>query len=162
MIPVGTGSMTRPGAGGDHTGERMARREVRAMGKQIYGYSPAEHEYSVSVPKTSWRGIGSDEVTIYVSAHGGGTVGEEYAGNGWDYLVTSDGRPVLEGSDLRSAEGRAAGHAEMVRTLASFLSAAGESMAHSDTSEYASEYTADEAEWLAAEYERLGLFAAGE
>ncbi len=134
------------------------------MGKQIYGYGPAEHEFSVAVPEAM---TGDTPVMIYVSAHGGGTVGEAYAGNGWDYLVTSGDRVILEGSDIRSAEGRAAGHAEMARSLASFLSAAGESF-HSHehyqcdgwaASECASEYTPEQAEWLAAEYERLGMFA---
>jgi hypothetical protein len=130
------------------------------MSKQIYGYGPAEHEYSVSVPATSWRGVASDDVMIYVSAHGGGTVGEAYAGNGWDYLVTVDGRIMLEGSDIRSAPGRAAGHAQMARTLAAFLAAAGESLSYRDSdSEYAGEYAPEQAEWLAAEYERLGAFA---
>lgn len=130
------------------------------MGQQVYGYGLTEHEYSVSVPAIM---TGDGELIIYISAHGGGTVGEAYAGNGWDYLVTHDGRIVLEGSDIRSAPGRAAGHAEMARTLASFLSAAGESLALSgESSEYAGEYSADEAEWLAAEYERLGAFASGD
>jgi hypothetical protein len=128
------------------------------MGSQLYGYSPEEHEYGVKVPGLYG---GDGEVTIYISAHGGGTVGESYAANGWDYLVTSDGVTVLEGSDIRSAPARAAGHAEMARTLATFLSAAGESLAHGGSeSEYAGEYSADESAWLEAEYERLGSFAA--
>src|SRR6185503_869841 len=93
-------------------------RERSAMGQQIYGYGPAEHEYSVTVPELT---AGDPVIVIYLSAHGGGTVGEAYANNGWDYLVTSDGRPVIEGSDLRSAPARASGHAEMARALASFL-----------------------------------------
>jgi hypothetical protein len=127
------------------------------MGEQLYGYSAGEHEYAETVPAL----YGSDAaLVIYVSAHGGGTVGEAYANNGWDYLVTYDGQTMLEGSDLRSPEGRPASHAEMARSLASFLSAAGESLHYSgDRSEYAGEYSASEAEWLAAEGERLGLFA---
>lgn len=127
------------------------------MGEQLYGYGPGEHEYSVTVPALS---TGDTELTIYVSAHGGGTVGEAYAGNGWDYLVMSDGARMVEGSDIRSAPGRAAGHAEMARTLANFLSAAGESLyASGDESEYAAEYDEVERAFLVAEYERLGAFA---
>jgi len=133
-------------------------------GQQIYGYDASEHEYAVEVPPIM---AGAGEISLYLSAHGGGTVGKAYAGNGWDYLVVADGRTVLEGSDLRSPQGRPAGHAEMARALASFLSAAGESFAlRGEASEYAgdssreAEYSAAEAEWLAAEYERLGMFAA--
>ena len=134
------------------------------MGTQIYGYSPGEHEYSVGIPAMV---AGDAAMTIYISAHGGGTVGKAYAGNGWDYLVTRNGATVLEGSDIRSG-GMGAGHAEMARTLAGFLSAVGESFwSHEhmtrdgySASEYGSEYTAEEAEFLAAEHERLGAFAA--
>jgi hypothetical protein len=133
------------------------------MGDQLYGYTPAEHEYSVAVPELC---DGDSSLAIYVSAHGGGTVGEEYADNGWDYLVTVDGETMLEGSDIRSG-GMPASHASVARTLASFLSAAGESL-HSHehyvrdeygASEYAGDYTPEQAEWLAAEHERLGMFA---
>jgi hypothetical protein len=130
------------------------------MGKQLYGYSRDEHEYEVSIPQ-----IMTDDgpLIICMSAHGGGTVGKSYAGNGWDYAVyDEDGFPVIEGSDLRSPAGRPAGHAEMARALASFLSDYGESFAlagftigDGDTPEY----SPDEAEWLAANYERLGSFA---
>jgi hypothetical protein len=123
------------------------------VGQQIYGYGPGEHEYSVTVPPMM---AGDGEITVYVSAHGGGTVGEAYADNGWDYLVTAGGRTVLEGSDIRSPAGRAAGHEETARSVASFLSAAGESLAHGGE---ASEYTPEEVAWLISEYERLGLFA---
>lgn len=127
------------------------------MGTQVYRYTPAEHEYHVNVPQL-YRD--DPTVTLYLSAHGGGTVGEEYAGNGWDYLVTEAGQTVLEGSDLRSAPGRAAGHAEMAESLAYFLGAAGESLQHSGIrSEYVNEYSGSEAEWLAANHERLSLFS---
>lgn len=127
------------------------------MGTQAYGYGPAEHEYHVNVPQL-YRD--DPTVTLYLSAHGGGTVGEAYAGNGWDYLVTENGNTILEGSDLRSAPGRAAGHAEMAETLAHFLGAAGESLSMSgDRSEYASEYSETGREWLAANHERLSLFS---
>lgn len=127
------------------------------MGEQLYGYSPAEHEYSVKVPEIT---TGEAELVIYLSAHGGGTVGEEYRANGWDYLVTEAGRPVLEGSDLRSGDGRAAGHAEMARTLASFLASDGESFAyHPGRAELTAHYSAEEAAWLAANHERLSSFA---
>jgi len=130
------------------------------MGQQIYGYTPAEHEFSVTVPQLM---TGDPELIIYMSAHGGGTVGETYAGNGWDYMVTESGRTVLEGSDIRSAEGRPAGHAEMCVALCSFLGAAGESFRHSaGESEYATDYSAEEAEWLSANCERLGLYAQDE
>ena len=131
------------------------------MGQQLYGYGPDEHEYSVDVPAIN---TGDDvKITLYLSAHGGGTVGEEYAANGWDYLVTADGVTVLEGSDIRSAEARAAGHAEMARSLATFLAADGESLSHAYYgTRQGEQYGEAEAEFLAANYERLGCFALGE
>jgi hypothetical protein len=122
----------------------------------LYGYSTSGHEYSVSVPALC---RGDSEIIIYLSAHGGGTVGESYAGNGWDYLVTDDGRVILTGSDLRSAPARAASHAQMARSLASFLSAAGESLALYGDDPAEPDYSPGQAQWLAANYERLSLFA---
>jgi hypothetical protein len=136
------------------------------MGTQLYGYTTDEHEYSVTVPETMISG--DPELIIYMSAHGGGTVGEEYANNGWDYMITEAGETILEGSDLRSPQGRPAGHAEMALTLAGFLSAYGESFHYHthyardgwQSSEFADGYTETEAEWLAANYERLSEFSA--
>lgn len=130
------------------------------MGETIYGYSPDEHEYSADVPQLT---VGDPPLRIYISAHGGGTVGESYAHNGWDYLVTEDGRTVLEGSDIRSGLG--ATHGDMARSLAVFLSAAGESFHYHEhvsrdgwqQSEHASGYTPGEAAWLEANYERLSM-----
>ena len=43
MIPVGTGSVTRPGAGGDHTGRAYGESEEgKAMGKQILNQASSE------------------------------------------------------------------------------------------------------------------------
>jgi hypothetical protein len=130
------------------------------MGAQLYGYTAAEHEYSVSVPQLM---TDDPELMIYVSAHGGGTVGESYADNGWDYMVAESGSMILQGSDIRSPEGRAAGHAETARSLASFLSAYGESFRGRPVREGytpGGEYSAEEAEWLSANYERLSMFSA--
>lgn len=139
------------------------------MGTQLYDYTRTEHEYSVNVPQLM---VNDPELVIYMSAHGGGTVGESYAGNGWDYAVyeVCEGtcrcyELILEGSDLRSPAGRPAGHAEMAEALASFLSAAGEHFSYGHARychgecDYAGEYSPDEQEWLAANYERLSLFA---
>ena len=135
------------------------------MGTQLYGYTKDEHEYSVTVPQLS---TDDPELIIYMSAHGGGTVGKSYAGNGWDYMITESGETILEGSDIRSPAGRPAGHAEMAASLADFLSAYGDSF-HShehnrrdgwQASEFADGYTEQEAEWMAANYERLGMFSA--
>jgi len=93
------------------------------MGDQLYNYTRDQHEYHIEVPPVM---TGDEALEICVSAHGGGTVGKAYAGNGWDYAVYHDGLLVIEGSDIRSPEGRPAGHAETARSLASFLSAAGE------------------------------------
>lgn len=129
------------------------------MGPQLYGYLREDHEYVTEVPELS---AGDGELIICLSAHGGGTVGQAYAGNGWDYLVIAGGITVLEGSDLRSAEGRPAGHAEMARSLCSFLSAAGESLAYrGDRSDYAAEYGEHARQWLISQHERLALFAEG-
>ncbi len=131
------------------------------MGTQLYGYSRTEHEYQVLVPKTM-----SDDgwITIYLSAHGGGTIGKSYAGNGWDYAVYDGDSLVIEGSDIRSPEGRPAGHAETARSLCSFLSYYGEGFSYGDRSEldYADEYTEPGQEWLAANHERLAMFASEE
>ena len=51
-------------------------------------------------------------------------------------------------------------HADMARTLANFLAAAGESLRYSgDRSEYAAEYSGAAREFLESEYERLAMFA---
>ena len=132
------------------------------MGSQLYGYTTDEHEFSIVVPKMYER---DSDMVIYISAHGGGTVGESYSDTGWDYMVTDNGLTVLEGQDLRSG-GTPGSHEGMAATLASFLSATGESFQYHENvnrdrsqSDYADDYTVSEAEWLMANHERLGLFA---
>jgi hypothetical protein len=131
--------------------------------RSLYGYSLDEHEFSVEVPGQYAEGSGAAEpkVTIAISAHGGGTVGEAYAGNGWDYLVAADGVPVISGQDLRSAPGKAAGHAEMARSLAVFLSADAETLSRrpADRGSEGPDYSADAESFLIAEGERFSSFA---
>lgn len=118
-----------------------------------------EYEYSVTVPSL-WAAPNDDQdIVIRISAHGGGTVGESYAHNGWTYAVEVDEVTVITGDDLRS-NARAGSHAGMARTLASFLSAAGESLCLSgNRSEYASEYSDEARGMLENEYERFSMFA---
>jgi hypothetical protein len=112
-------------------------------------------EYEVTVPE---RYPGDPEIVIAISAMGGGTVGKTYRDNRWEYAVKVNGDVLITGDDLRSG-GMASGHAWMARTLAIFLSAAGESLRYSgDSSDYAGEYTGKVREFLEAEYERLSLF----
>jgi hypothetical protein len=116
------------------------------------------HEYTTGVTPI-YRSDGEHAVMIGISAAGGGTVGIAYASNRWSYTVTVDGEPVITGDDLRSG-GLGSTHAEMTRSLANFLAAAGESLSlFDDRSEYAGEYTPAQQEFLAAEYERFGMFA---
>lgn len=116
-----------------------------------------DYEYSMDVPELT---RGDDTLTIHMNAVGGGTVGEAYAHNGWEYAVTFNGDEVITGSDLRS-NATPGTHASMARTLAGFLSAAGESFSHSgDRSEYADEYMGSARDFLESEHERLSLFSA--
>lgn len=118
-----------------------------------------QYEYRVKVPSMYCAPSDEPSITINISAFGGGTVGESYADNRWSYLVTATDAIRISGDDLRSG-GTGATHAQMARTLASFLSAAGESLRWSgDDSEYAKEYTGRVREFLESEYERLGMFA---
>jgi hypothetical protein len=127
----------------------------------LYGYTLAEHEYQTTLPV-----IGSDDqpVVIAISAHGGGTAGESYADNGWDYVVYADGSEIISGQDLRSG-GMGATHAEMARVLCSFLSADAESLNymvrgfHCEDAGRLDVYDDVAREFLSAEGERLGLFA---
>jgi hypothetical protein len=125
------------------------------------------HEYTVTVPRMYVNAPDEPEIIVAISAHGGGTVGESYANNGWDYAVHVNGRELISGSDLRSAAMLTADsdqgtHAAMARTLCAFLASDGETLAHSrypDAPELSGEYDQDAGEFLAAEHERLGAFA---
>lgn len=116
-----------------------------------------DHEYTVIVPPLSDDDV---PVMIGISAAGGGTVGQSYADNRWDYAVYADGEMVISGQNLRSGR-MGATHAEMARTLCSFLSADGETLAHpgDDAPELTDTYRMHARTFLASEYERLGLFA---
>lgn len=81
-------------------------------------------EYSIDVPELT---SGDPQVTIEISAVGGGTVGQFYAGNRWEYNVLCDGKVVITGDDLRSAPAAGSTHAEMAVCLAGFLGAYAES-----------------------------------
>jgi hypothetical protein len=119
----------------------------------------SDYEYSVAVPSMYAAPNDDPNIFIRISAHGGGTVGESYAGNGWTYSVEVNGSALITGDDLRS-NATPATHAQMAATLANFLSAAGESLSlRGDRSEYRDEYLTRQREFLAAEYERLGMFA---
>jgi hypothetical protein len=118
-----------------------------------------EHEYSIDVPSLYMAPNYDATITIRMSAHGGGTVGESYAHNSWTYSVESNGTEIISGDDLR-CNGTPGTHAGMSRTLATFLSAAGESLRYSgDDSEYTHEYDEAQREFLTAEYERFSMFA---
>jgi hypothetical protein len=136
------------------------------MGDTLYGYTLAEHDYSVAVPCMYRAPSDEPTVIIAISAHGGGTVGESYSDNGWDYSVYADGTEIIAGSDLRSG-GMPATHEAMARTLAAFLSADAESLAYVARNGYCEDagrldvYGDDARAFLETEGERLGLFAAG-
>jgi hypothetical protein len=118
-----------------------------------------DYEYSVFVPSLYVAPNDDPNIIIRISAHGGGTVGEAYAHNGWTYSVEVAGTEVITGDDIRS-NATPATHAGMARTLAGFLSAAGESLRYSgDRSEYAAEYSGSAREFLGSEYERLAMFS---
>jgi hypothetical protein len=100
---------------------------------------------------------GDPPIKIGIAAHGGGTVGRAYGNNGWDYVVTVDGEPIIEGSDLRS--GMPATHEDMAKTLCVFLCAAGESLKYNNAmSEYASEYDEQQRLFLIDQYERFSIY----
>lgn len=127
------------------------------------------YEYSVVIPSMYVTPNDDPEIIIWISAAGGGTVGESYAGNDWHYGVTFNDAMLIKGSDIRS-NATPASHADMARTLAGFLSADGESFwSHdhitrdgSENSEHGGRYSARVREILAAEHERLSSFAAGD
>jgi len=112
-----------------------------------------EYEYWQEIPQLN---IDDDLMWIGISAHGGGTIGRSYGQNGWDYIVTVGDEPIITGDDMRS--GAPATHNEMAKTLCSFLSAAGESLRYSDTSQYHEEYSESQRQFLIAQYERLTMF----
>jgi hypothetical protein len=121
-------------------------------GDTLYGYTEDEHEYTVAVPKMYAEPSPHEpDITIAVSAHGGGTVGKSYANNGWDYAVYANGVKVISGQDLRSAPAKETTHAEIARSLCSFLA--------SDIENGTGEYDATAREFLEAEDERLVMFA---
>jgi hypothetical protein len=113
----------------------------------LYGYTLAEHEYKVTVPMLNQPPSDEPTLIIAISAHGGGTVGQSYGHNGWDYAVYADGTEIANGDDLTSGTPKT--HAQMARTLAGFLPARGW-------------VTADGAAIIAAAADRLSLFAEGE
>ena len=84
-------------------------------------------EYLVDVPRMYVDASGADEkdVTIEIAAVGGGTVGESYAFNKWFYAVREDGQLVISGADIHSGA-TGATHADTARTLANFLTDAGD------------------------------------
>ena len=63
----------------------------------------SDYEYSVAVPSMYAAPNDDPNITIRISAHGGGTVGEEYAGNGWSYSIEVNGSDLITGDDLRQA-----------------------------------------------------------
>jgi hypothetical protein len=94
--------------------------ELRAMDDHtLYGYTLAQHEYKVTVPAMNRAPSDEPTLIIAISAHGGGTVGQSYAHNGWDYAVYADGTEITNGDDLASGAPRT--HAQMARELAGFL-----------------------------------------
>lgn len=75
-----------------------------------------------------------------------------------EYAVFSNGTLMLEGIDLESGCGQQMSKADAFRTLCGFLGAFGESLSRSgDRSEYAREYTPEQREFLAANYERFSM-----
>lgn len=119
----------------------------------------AEVEYQVDVPPEYSRSAEA-AIRIGMSAVGGGTVGEAYAGNGWIWGVWENGRLILSAADLRSPAASAATHAEMVRTLCSFLAHDGDVIASGGTVEGES-YTPAQREFLGRNNERIWACSTG-
>lgn len=84
----------------------------------LYFDGPQDHEYSVTVPKMYVDEISEPEIIIHVSAVGGGTVGNSYAGN-WAYSVTIDGEETMHGDSLRTPTPHT--HDQAARILADYL-----------------------------------------
>jgi hypothetical protein len=125
----------------------------------LYGYTLAEHEYKVTVPMLNRPPSDEPTLIIAISAHGGGTVGQSYSRNAWDYAVYANGTEVISGgnADHELWSGSPSTHADMARTLAGFLSA------HAESPGKLAEYDDDARAMLTAETtaDRLSLFADG-
>lgn len=131
--------------------------------RTLYGYTLAEHEYQVDVPKMYVDAVDEPVITVAISAHGGGTVGTSYFGTGWDYAVYADGREVISGQDLRSG-GAGGTHEGMARTLCAFLANDAETITtrHASQPEDAERlgvYDDEATAFLESEGERLSLYS---
>ena len=71
MIPVGTGSMTRPGAGGDHAGERMAGEEGKAMIVKMYAYTTGQGTAMAETALCAQHEISMDYANLVLEAADG-------------------------------------------------------------------------------------------
>ena len=118
-----------------------------------------DSEYVVEVPKQYREPSEEPTIVISIAAGGGGTLGKAYTYTSWSYTVESNGRELIAGDDLRS-NGTPATHAEMARTLCSFLGAAAESLTYrGDQSEYAKDYDRDARDFLITQQERFALMS---
>lgn len=121
-------------------------------------------EYNVLVPMQYRAPSGEPMIVIGISAHGGGTVGEAYADNGWDYSVTVDGEQMITGSDLRS-NGTPGTHHGMAKVLASFLANDGEILHDKNgvlNEELSAHYSPEQMAFLIDAYERFSMFSMDE
>lgn len=115
-------------------------------------------EYTVTVPKQYDNAPDESEITIGITALGGGTVGRAYAGTGWQWQVRENSTLVLLAQDLRSNMTPAT-HDDMARTLAAFLSADAETLAYGDRDALSTEYTQAQRDFIESNGERLSAFA---
>lgn len=125
---------------------------------EVYRCDP---EYTTVVPKEYANADWETDITVEIAAKGGGSVGESYASNEWIYAVRENGEVVISGSNIRSNASPAT-HKEMVRVLASLLSAEGQrlysdSLGQSveDIDVLKGEYGEAAQEFLASNYERF-------
>lgn len=112
----------------------------------------ADVEYTFDVP-TEYDRPDEDRIRIGMSAVGGGTIGKAYANNRWIWGVWVNDTLILSAADLHS-NAVAATHAEMVRTLCTFLSADGDTIACGGSPENES-YTSEQRKFLGYHNERL-------
>jgi hypothetical protein len=142
------------------TDEGAASIALYAMVPVVVDADGYPHEYAVEVPR-QYTGDTEPRIMIGISASGGGTVGDAYANNGWQYTVMVSGEAIITGDDIRSG-GIPATHARMAESLCNFLSAAGESLYHRDgESEYSDEYSDEQRAFLTDAYERFTMFGTG-
>lgn len=137
---------------------RACPRESIASGVPYCEACVPEPEYTVAVPKQYGNAPLESEITIGITALGGGTVSNAYANSGWQWQVRENSTVVLFSGDLR-ANMTPATHNDMARTLAAFLSADAEVVTTCGPEDLDTAYTQAQRDFLESYGERLAAFA---